>query len=157
MRGLVILVVCMAALAGDAAAHRSNSDNVKLQIYSNWPEPRTLLGCLNCAATDPTSIWNATSRYGWANPDSVWSHRAFRHLNYRHLVCDMPLTASPPAVLDEYYGFYYVLTIDSFRRDSICSLNMSRQGCAALRALCAGTPMTAVPAAGWTDINVNPS
>ena len=93
MKNLLFLVVCIAALAGDAAAHRSNAANVKLQIYTNWPSPRTFLGCLNCAATDPTSIWNPTSRYGWSNPDGVWAQPALRHANYRRLVCDMPLTA----------------------------------------------------------------
>ena len=152
MQKLLVLVACIAALAGDAAARRSNSADVKLQVYSNWPHPQTFLGCLNCAATDPTSIWNPTSRYGWTNPDGVWSRPSLRHLNYRHLVCDIPLTAPPPAVVDEYWGFYYVLTVDAAQRNSICAVNMSRQGCAAMRALCAGSPVTAVPTVGWTDV-----
>ena len=157
MPRLLILAFCIAAFAGAATAGRSNASNVKLQIYSNWPTERTLLGCLNCAATDPTSIWNPTSRYGWANPDGVWSQPGFRSVSYRHLVCDVPLTASPPAVLDEYSSFYYVLTVDSVRRNSICAVTMSRQGCAALRALCAGKSAASVPATGWTDIAVKPS
>jgi hypothetical protein len=155
VRTLLVLVVCIAALGGDAAAHRSNAANVKLRVYSDWPAPRTFLGCLNCAATDPTSIWNPASRYGWTNPDGVWSHPSLRHLDYRHLVCDIPLTAPPPAVFNEYWGFYYLLSVDAVRRDSICTVNMSRQGCAAVRALCAGKPVAAVPADGWTDIIVN--
>jgi hypothetical protein len=154
LRQLLILIACFAAIAGDAAAHRSNASNVKLQIYSNWPSSRTYLGCLNCAATDPNSIWNRTSRYGWTNPDGIWSQPALRHANYRRLVCDMPLTAPPPAVLDDYNGFYYVLTIDAVRRNSICSLEMSRQGCAAVQALCGGKTAADVSAAGWTDIVV---
>jgi len=156
VKKLLFLVLCIAALAGDAAAHRSNASNVKLQIYSNWPSSRTYLGCLNCAATDPTSIWNSTSTYGWGNPDGVWSHPAFRHADYRHLVCDMPLTAPPPTVLDDYNGFYYVLTVDAERRSSICSLSMSRQGCEAVQALCSGKSAAAVSAEGWTDTNVAP-
>ena len=156
MRNVLLLVVCIAALAGDAAAHRSNAANVRLQIYTNWPSSRTFLGCLNCAATDPTSIWNPTSRYGWSNPNGVWAQRALRHANYRHLVCDMPLTAPPPAVLDEYNGFYYVLSIDAVRRNSICTVRMSREGCEAVRALCAGTTAAPVSPGGWTDTDVVP-
>ena len=138
----------------NGSAHRSNAADVKLQIYTNWPSSRTFLGCLNCAPTDPTSIWNPTSRYGWSNPDGVWAQPALRHADYRHLVCDMPLTAPPPSVLDEYNGFYYVLSVDAVRRNSICSVNMSREGCAAVQALCAGKAAGAVSPRGWTDINV---
>jgi hypothetical protein len=154
MRNLLVLIACIAALAGDAAAHRSNSNNVKLQIYSNWPDPRTLLGCLNCAAIDPTSIWNPTSRYGWSNPNGVWSRPAFRNINYRHLVCDVTPRASPPAVFDQLWSFYYVLNVDATRRGGICALNMSQQGCAAVRALCAGSSVAAAPTVGWTDVVV---
>jgi hypothetical protein len=137
MRKLLVLIVCIAALAGDAEAYRSNAANVKLQIYSNWPSPRTFLGCFNCAPTDPTSVWNPASRYGWTNPDGVWSRPALRHADYRHLVCDMPLTAAPPAVFDQYDGFYYVLTVDAVRRSSVCALGGSRDACGLMRKLCA--------------------
>ena len=156
MRNLLVLVVCVAALAGHAAAHPSNPGNVKLQVFSNWPDSRTYLGCLNCAPTDPASIWNPTSRYGWANPDGVWSRPAFRHANYRRLVCDMPLTAPPPAVFDQHYEFYYALTVDTVRRDSICTLTMLKDGCWAVRALCAGKSAVAAPTAGWATMNVDP-
>ena len=156
MKKLLFLVICIAALAGDATAHRSNASDVKLQIYSNWPDSRTYLGCLNCAATDPNSIWNPTSTYGWTNPGGIWNRPALRHANYRHLVCDLPLTAEPPAVLDDYNGFYYVLSVDAERRNSICSISMSRRGCEAVQALCEGKTAAAVPAAGWSDTNVEP-
>ena len=156
MRTLLVLVACIAALAGDAAASPSNPGDVKLGIYSNWPDSRTFLGCLNCAATDPTSIWSPTSRYGWSNPDGVWSRPAFRHANYRHLVCDLPLTAAPPAVFDQHYEFYYVFSVDTIRRDSVCTLTMLKQGCWAVQALCAGRSAAAVPAAGWADKNLAP-
>jgi len=145
MRKLLVIAACIAALAGGAAAHQSNSDDVKLQIYSNWPHPRTFLGCLNCAPSDPNSIWNRRSQYGWKNPDGVWSRPAFRHASYRRLVCDMPLTAAPPAVFDQYYGFYYVLTVDAERGGSICGLTASHQGCAVVRALCAGPSGASAP------------
>lgn len=157
MGKLLALVVCIAALAADAAAQPSNPGNVKLGIYSNWPHSRTFLGCLNCAATDPTSIWSPTSRYGWANPDGVWSRPAFRHVNYRHLVCDLPLTAAPPAVFDQHYDFYYVLSVDTVRRDSICTLTMLKDGCGAVQVLCAGKSAAAAPAVGWASIEARPA
>ena len=157
MGRLLALVVCIAALAGGAAAQPSNPGNVKLGIYSNWPDSRTFLGCLNCAATDPTSIWSPTSRYGWSNPDGVWSRPAFRHVNYRHLVCDLPLTAAPPAVFDQHYDFYYVFSVDTVRRDSICTLTMLKDGCWAVRSLCAGKSAAAVPGAGWAAIDPRPA
>jgi hypothetical protein len=156
LRKLLALVVCVAAFAGHAAALPSNPGNVKLEIYSNWPEARTFLGCLNCAATDPTSVWSPTSRYGWANPDGVWSRPAFRHANYRHLVCDLPLTAAPPAVFDQHFDFYYILSVDTVRRDSICTLTMLKDGCEAVRVLCAGKSAAGVPAVGWIGKNVDP-
>lgn len=156
MRKLLVFVICIATLAGGASAHPTNAANVKLQIYSTWPKPRTFLGCLNCAATDTTSIWNPTSQYGWTNPDGVWSRPAQRHLDYRHLVCDLPLTAPPPAVFDEYWGFHYVLTVDAVQRDSICTARMSQQGCAVVQALCTGRPVAAVPPGAWTDTIADP-
>jgi hypothetical protein len=138
MRKLLVLAACIAAaLAGDAAAHRSNATNVRLQIYSNWPAPRTFLGCFNCAPSDPDSFWNPASRYGWGNPDGIWSQRAFRHADYRHLVCEMPLTAAPPGVFDQFYDFYYVLTVDAVRRAGVCALGGAPKACAAVRTLCA--------------------
>jgi hypothetical protein len=151
MRRLLILAICIAALAGNAAARGSGANDVKLEVYSNWPNSRTYLGCLNCRSSDPTSIWNPASRYGWSNPTGVWSGRAFRHANYRRLVCDMPPSTPQPAVLDEHYTFYYVLSIDAVRRESICAMTKSRQGCAVIRALCAGTPMTAISTGGLAD------
>jgi hypothetical protein len=155
LRNLLVLALCVAALGADAAAERSNEGKVQLQIYSNWPDARTFLGCLNCAADDPTSIWNPASTYGWANPDGVWSRPSLRHVSYRHLVCDTPLTAPSPTVLDQYHSFYYLLTVDALKANGICAPGMSRRGCDAVRALCEGKPAAAVSTDEWTDIAVD--
>jgi hypothetical protein len=135
LRKLLVLALCMAALAGDAGA-RSNAADVKLLVYSNWPHPRVFLGCLNCAATDPTSVWNPTSRYGWTNPTGLWRRSGpYRNPDNRNSACNNP-AVRPPAVFDQLWSFYYTLSIDPFRRGSICSPGMSHQGCAAVVALC---------------------
>ena len=58
-------------------------------------------------------------------------------------------TAAPPAVFDQHYDFYYVLSVDTVRRDSICTLTMLKDGCGAVQVLCAGKSAAAAPAVGW--------
>ncbi len=156
MRKLLVLVVCLAALAGNAEARRSNANDVKLRIYTNWPDPLTFLGCLNCAPTDPLSIWNPMSRYGWTNPKGVWNQPSLRHLTYRQLVCDVQLISPPPMVFDQYWGFYYRLSVDAAPGNSICAVQMSRRGCAVVRALCGEKPAGGASKPGWTGVVPRP-
>lgn len=151
---MLAFLVCIAALAGDATAHPAAADSVKLKIYTDWPAPETFLGCLNCAATDPTSIWNPASRFGWTNPNGVWSRHSLRDLNYRHSVCDASSLSPPPLVFDEHWAFYYQLAVEAVSGAGICALYMSRQGCAAVRALCEGKPVPAPQTIRWTDVAI---
>jgi hypothetical protein len=143
-----------AAQQPPAAAQQLSADGEKLMIYVDWPTPRMFLGCLSCAASDPTSIWNPASPYGWTNRKGVWSRQGFRHIDYRQSVCDVHLTYPPPRVFDEQWTFYYRLSIESLSRASICSLVMSREGCSAMRALCDGKPVPAVTPSEWTDVSL---
>jgi hypothetical protein len=143
---------CIASLAGAAAADAPRADRVELRIFTNWPAPQTFLGCLNCAASDPTSIWNPASRFGWNNPDGLWSRRSLRDINNRHAVCDASTMSPPPLVFDERHTFYYRLSAESVSDQGICALYMSRAGCAAVRALCDNKPVPDPQSIRWTDV-----
>ncbi|HEY1750552.1 MAG TPA: hypothetical protein VGG29_04780 [Caulobacteraceae bacterium] len=137
----LLVALCLTASGPSAVAHKTNADDVKLMVYGNASfiagglPHRVFLGCLNCEANDPRSVWNPSSRYGWLNGAGVWDPQGpYRSRNSRLSVCNR-LAPDPPVVFDEYWGFYYALSVDT-RGGSVCGLNGPHEACRAIYAMC---------------------
>jgi hypothetical protein len=72
-RAAAIASTGLLALASIAGPARATSNPL---LLFGGPEQREFLGCLNCDATEPYSIWNAASEFGDPErPLCIWNRK----------------------------------------------------------------------------------
>jgi len=100
-------------------------------------EHDVFLGCLNCAETDPNSVWNESSKFGWVNNYGVWNEYGQYGGKYgSHSACN-EYTSNPPILVDREGNSYGYLGINPYKAGSVCSSSGVEQVCRALRVMCA--------------------
>lgn len=75
----------------------------------------TFLGCLNCAPTDPSSIFNVNGQYGSTfGLNSIWNKNSQYGSEFGlHSPFNINST-NPPVIVDKIGGFYGYLTINQY-------------------------------------------
>ncbi|MEM7077473.1 MAG: hypothetical protein AAF513_02490 [Pseudomonadota bacterium] len=94
-RNVLVIMVMLWVTDLDAETHVP-----RLSLYDGVTG-EVFLGCLNCRASDPRSVWNRYGRFGNpASPDSIWNARGIYGAPVSPLSPWHPATAVGPMIRD---------------------------------------------------------
>lgn len=131
------LRVFAAILGLTIVAGAALAEEIPELLIMGGPNHDEFLGCLTCSDTDPRSVWNTASRYGWGNKFGTWNpfgpHRNRFSVNS---ACNQ-YSISPPKLVDRRGNNYGQLSINKYLPDGTCGPNGNEQLCMALRVMCA--------------------
>ena len=129
---LVIATVLMAlSLTGVAAGDRP------LYVYGGKGH-KEFLGCINCEDTDPKSVWNNSSQYGFRNIYGAWSRSSQYVDPSSDLSSCNQLATDPPIIKGEDGRTYGRLSLNEHIQGSVCGFGGRENLCLSVRILCKG-------------------
>jgi hypothetical protein len=124
------------AIGAATVAIAANAQTPAFLIFGG-DDHKVFLGCLNCAETDPSSVWNDMSRYGWGNGFGVWNAYGPYKNPYGGQSACSEYAADPPVIVDKQGNSYGYLTTNQYKPGSVCGAQGAQRICTALKVMCA--------------------
>lgn len=97
---------------------------------------KEFLGCLNCGATHPKSVWNEMSSFGFMNTFGVWNQFGNYASPFSSYSMCSEFASDPPVIVDEQGNAYGRMSINEFATGSVCGISGSERLCRAARTVC---------------------